>query len=161
MAASEKYECLRVLLFKVPVLGVTSESRIWRRNRAFPHKEGCQLKRDSRLMVESGVQMWWDLMGKRSLLTLTIGIANHRSTCHSLRLFPVVLEYMQLLWLLWSLCQVSQSEILLCYLQFDGSWMGSQGADVYAMWSLSAPANGESIYQNGTFTVLFPLCHDV
>lgn len=39
MAASEKYECLRVLLFKVLVLGVRNESRIWRRNRAFPHKK--------------------------------------------------------------------------------------------------------------------------
>lgn len=55
---------------------------------------------------------------------------------HSLWLFLVVLGYMLLIWLLWFLCWVLQSEILLCYPPFGGSWMGSPHADVHVMCSL-------------------------
>lgn len=80
---------------------------------------------------------------------------------HSLWLFLVVLGYMLLLWLLWFLCQILQGGILLCYPPFDGSWMGSSGADVHVMWSLSVPANRENIYQNGTSLPCFHYVNDV
>lgn len=115
-----------------PVLCIMSESRIWRRKWALPHKQrqaGCwQLRQDFKAYSEEWHPDMMDRMERRPLLTIRIGAIDHKSISRPLWLFLAVLGCTLLLQLLCPCAMLyNMRKTLLSYPPFGGSWMGSLG----------------------------------